>query len=114
MEQSKADILPKLEGVPKLEPAKRDPEASTAAILVSGYNGLVLATLIAVTQLFRGGFRNVVFIGVGEVDAALLKGPEEVKELEHRMIEDLNEYCPFAGDFGLHCELAGGLAPDVV
>jgi len=30
----------------------------------------------------------VVFIGVGEVDAALLKGPEEVHELETRMTED--------------------------
>ena len=114
IEQLEADILPKLYAVPKLEPAKRDPDASTAAILVSGYNGLGLATLIAVTQLFKGDFRNVVFIGVGEVDAALLKGPEEVKELENRMIEDLNEYCQFASDLGLHSELRAGLAPDVV
>ncbi|HYR79430.1 MAG TPA: amino acid transporter, partial [Candidatus Dormibacteraeota bacterium] len=114
IEQLEADILPKLYAVPKLEPAKRDPEASTAAILVSGYNGLGLATLIAVTQLFKGDFRNVVFIGVGEVDAALLKGPEEVKELENRMVEDLNEYCQFASDLGLHSELRAGLAPDVV
>src|SRR5713101_3042882 len=114
IEQLEADILPKLYAVPKLEPAKRDPDASTAAILVSGYNGLGLATLIAVTQLFKGDFRNVVFIGVGEVDAALLKGPEEVKELENRMFEDLNEYCQFASDLGLHSELRAGLAPDVV
>jgi len=114
IEQLEADILPKLYAVPKLEPAKRDPDARTAAILVSGYNGLGLATLIAVTQLFKGDFRNVVFIGVGEVDAALLKGPEEVKELENRMIEDLNEYCQFASDLGLHSELRAGLAPDVV
>ena len=82
IEQLEADILPKLYAVKKQEPAKRDPNAPTAAILVSGYNGLGLATLIAVTQLFKGEFRNVVFIGVGEVDAALLKGPEEVHELE--------------------------------
>src|SRR6202521_4556048 len=58
IEQLEADILPKLYAVPKLEPAKRDPDASTAAILVSGYNGLGLATLIAVTQLFKGDFRK--------------------------------------------------------
>ena len=109
IEQLEADILPKLYAVKKLEPAKRDPDASTAAILVSGYNGLGLATLIAVTQLFKGEFRNVVFIGVGEVDAALLKGPEEVHELETRMAEDLNEYCQFAADLGLHPELRAGL-----
>jgi hypothetical protein len=114
IEQLEADILPKLYAVPKLEPVKRDPNAPTAAILVSGYNGLGLATLISVTQLFKNEFRNVVFIGVGEVDAALLKGPEEVKELENRMVEDLNEYCQFASDLGLHSELRAGLAPDVV
>jgi hypothetical protein len=114
IEQLEADILPKLYALPRLEPTKRDPAAPTAAILVSGYNGLGLATLIAVTQLFKDEFRNVVFIGVGEVDAALLKGPEEVKELENRMIEDLNEYCQFASDLGLHSELRAGLAPDVV
>ena len=114
IEQLEADILPKLYSVAKLEPAKRDPDAPTAAILVSGYNGLGLATLIAVTQLFKAEFRNVVFIGVGEVDAALLKGPEEVQELENRMAEDLNEYCQFAADLGLHPELRAGLAPDVV
>jgi len=49
-----------------------------------------------------------------EVDAALLKGPEEVHELETRMSEDLNEYCQFAADLGMHPELRAGLAPDVV
>src|ERR1700674_3161265 len=87
IEQLEADILPKLYAVKKQEPAKRDPNAPTAAILVSGYNGLGLATLIQVHQLFPGEFRNVVFIGVGEVDAALLKGPEEVHELEKRMTD---------------------------
>jgi amino acid transporter len=114
IEQLEADILPKLYSVKKKEPVKRDPDAPTAAILVSGFNGLGLATLIAVTQLFKEEFRNVVFIGVGEVDAALLKGPEEVKELEERMLEDLNEYCQFASDLGMHPELRAGLAPDVV
>jgi amino acid transporter len=114
IEQLEADILPKLYAAKRHEPAKRDPDAPTAAILVSGYNGLGLATLIAVTQLFKDQFHNVVFIGVGEVDAALLKGPEEVHELETRMSEDLKEYCQFATDLGLHPELRAGLAPDVV
>jgi Amino acid permease len=114
IEQLEADVLPKLYAAKRQEPAKRDPNAPTAAILVSGYNGLGLATLIQVHQLFPGEFRNVVFIGVGEVDAALLKGPEEVHELEKRMTDDLNEYCQFAADLGYHPELRAGLAPDVV
>ena len=59
-----------------------------------------LAHLLArcVEERFDDG--NVVFIGVGEVDAALLKGPEEVHELEKQMTDDLNEYCQFAADLG--------------
>ena len=81
---------------------------------MSGFNGLGLATLLAVTKLFKDEFRNVIFIGVGEVDSALLKGPEEVKALERRMSDDLQEYCQIASDLGLHPELRAGLGPDVV
>jgi amino acid transporter len=114
IEQLEADILPKLYAARKQEPPAYDAAAPTAAILVSGFNGLGLATLLAVTQLFPDEFRNVVFIGVGEVDSALLKGPDEVHALEQRMIDDLNEYCQFASDLGLHPELRAGLGPDVV
>jgi amino acid transporter len=114
IEQLEADILPKLYAAKKIEAAEPDLSAPTAAILVSGFNGLGLATLLAVTQLFKEEFRNVVFIGVGEVDSALLKGPAEVKELEQRIIDDLNEYCQFASDLGLHPELRAGIGPDVV
>jgi amino acid transporter len=114
IEQLEADILPKLYSAKKLEPAARDPEAPTAVLLVNGFNGLGLATLLAVTQLFKDEFRNVVFVGVGEIDSGLLKGPEEVKQLEARMAEDLQEYCQFASDLGMHPELRAGLGPDVV
>jgi amino acid transporter len=114
IEQLEADILPRLYSAKKLPPAERDAAAPTAAILVSGFNGLGLATLLAVTKLFKDEFRNVIFIGVGEVDSALLKGPEEVKALERRMSDDLQEYCQIASDLGLHPELRAGLGPDVV
>ncbi len=114
IEQLEADILPGLYAARKVEPAPRDTEAPTAVLLVNGFNGLGLATLLAVTQLFKDQFRNVIFVGVGEVDSALLKGPEEVKQLEERMAEDLQEYCQFAADLGLHPELRAGLGPDVV
>jgi hypothetical protein len=114
IDQLEAAILPKLYSAKSLEPERRDPGAPTAAILVSGFNGLGLATLLSVTQLFKGEFRNVVFIGVGEVDSGLMSGPEEVQALEQRIQDDLQEYCQFATDLGLHPELKAGLSPDVV
>jgi amino acid transporter len=114
IEQLEAEVLPQLYQIEKRQPAPYDPDAPTAAILVNGFNGLGLASLLTITRLFHDQFRNVVFVSVGEVDSALLKGPEEVKALEERINEDLQEYCRFAGDLGLHPELRSAIGPDVV
>ena len=114
IEQLETEVLPQLYQTEKKAPAPYDPDAPTAAILVNGFNGLGLATLLTITRLFHDQFRNVVFVSVGEVDSALLKGPEEVKALDDRIAEDLQEYCRFAGDLGLHPELRSAIGPDVV
>jgi hypothetical protein len=48
------------------------------------------------------------------VDSALLKGPEEVRQLEQQISDDMLEYCRLASDLGFHAELRTGLGPDVV
>src|SRR5208282_2309762 len=62
---------------------------------------------------FGNQFRNVVFVGVAEVDSGQLKGPEEVQRLEQQVADDLVEYCRFASDLGFYPELRGGIGPDV-
>jgi hypothetical protein len=83
-------------------------------LLVNGFNGLGLATLVKISQLFEDQFPNIVFVSVGEVDSALLKGPEEVQQLEDQVARDMLEYCSLAGDLGFHAELKTGIGPDVV
>ena len=114
IEQLEADILPEIFAAAEKPPAARDPDAPTAVILVSGFNGLGLATLTTIQRLFGNQFRNVVFVGVAEVDSAQLKGPEEVERLEQQVADDLVEYCRFASDLGFYPELRGGIGPDVV
>jgi amino acid transporter len=114
VEQLEADILPEIYAAAAKQPPARDPQAPTAVLLVGGFNGLGLATLTAIPRLFEGQFRNLVFIGVGEVDSALLKGPDEVRELEQSVADDLLEYCRLAADLGFHAELRSAIGPDVV
>jgi amino acid transporter len=114
IEQLEADILPEIFAADEKPPSERDLDAPTAVILVSGFNGLGLATLTTIRRLFGDQFRNVVFLGVAEVDSAQLKGPEEVKRLEQQVADDLVEYCRFAADLGFYPELRAGIAPDVV
>jgi hypothetical protein len=114
IEQLEVDILPEIYAAAEKQPPARDPQAPTAVLLVGGFNGLGLATLTAIPRLFNGQFRNLVFMGVGEVDSALLKGPEEVKALEQSVADDLLEYCRLAADLGFHAELRSAIGPDVV
>ncbi|HJU11022.1 MAG TPA: APC family permease, partial [Candidatus Binataceae bacterium] len=114
VQQLEVDILPEIYAAAEKQAPTRDPQAPTAVLLVGGFNGLGLATLVAIPRLFNGQFRNLVFIGVGEVDSALLKGPEEVKSLEQSVSDDLLEYCRLAADLGFHAELRSAIGPDVV
>jgi K+ transporter len=112
--QLEADILPELFAAKESPPEKYDRTAPTAAILVNGFNGLGLATLLTLRRLFRDQYRNVIFIGVGEVESSRMRGPEEVQQLEQQVADDLSEYCRFATDLGLHSELRVSIGPDVV
>ncbi len=56
-------------------------DAPTAALLVSGYNGLGIHSLLWLMRLFPGYFKNVVFVSVGVLDSANFKGAEETEAL---------------------------------
>jgi amino acid transporter len=114
IEQLEADILPQIFSAASRKPSPRDPAAPTAVLLVNGFNGLGLATLTALARLFDAQFRNVVFVSVGEVDSALLKGPEEIDQLASEVADDLLEYCRLANDLGFHAELRTAVGTDVV
>ena len=114
IEQLEADILPQIYAAAENRPTPRDVNAPTAVLLVNGFSGLGLATLMTIPRLFGGQFHNVIFVSVGEVDSALLKGPEEVEQLERQVADDLLEYCRLGADLGFHTELRTGIGPDIV
>ncbi len=102
-----------------------DPESKTAVILVNGFNGLGLHTLLNVVRLFGNHFKNFVFVQVGVVDAGNFKGVDEIDHLKAKMESDLDCYVRFVskqGYFGkgvcsLGTEVIGevsALAPKIV
>lgn len=114
VEQLEADVLPEIFSAAARIPRERDPEASTAVLLVNGFNGLGLATLTRVGRLFGHEFTNIVFVRVGEIDSALLRGPDEVRQLEQQIADDMLEYCTLAASLGFHAELRTTIGSDVV
>jgi amino acid transporter len=114
VERLEVELVPQLFAADHKPKQEFDPNAPTAVVLVSGFNGLGLATVVSLPRLFGHQFRNVVFVSVGEVDSGLFKSHEEVEALEQSLVDDLEEYCKFASDLGFHSEVRLGLGTDVV
>jgi amino acid transporter len=73
-----------------------DPRAPTAVLLVGGYGGLGVHALLTVQRTFPGFFRNFVFLSVGVVDSASMKGIEEVDRVRLRTQQALEQYVALA------------------
>jgi amino acid transporter len=93
-----AELIP-LEQTPDIgrdEEADLDPTAPTAVVLVGGYSGLGLHTLLRAEQTFTGQFKQVIFISAGIIDSGSFKGADAVEHLREQLTTDLRRYVRFA------------------
>lgn len=95
-------------------PAARDVTKPTAAILVTGYNGLGLHSVLAIPQLFGNHFQNFVFISVGVIDSNKFKGTAELENLKESTEEMLKKYVKFVRQHGRYAEYWYALGTDAV
>jgi amino acid transporter len=93
-------ILTALPTNPSPKPLVLERKKPTAVMLVSGFSGLGIHSLLTVMKLFPRYFHNVVFMSVGVVDSATFQGVEEVDRVRDETEEALKKYV----------ELARGLA----
>ena len=96
------------------EPLSCDPAARTAVVLVNGFNGLGLHTLLNITRLFPGMFRNFVFLHVGVVDAGNFKGVGEIENLRRHIASEAGRYADFMRRKGFYAEAVTEVGIDVV
>jgi amino acid transporter len=78
-----------------------DPGQPAAAILVGGYSGLGVHTLLNAVRFAPGYFKSVIFISVGVVDTGNFKGADAVDGLRDFTEETLKEYITLAQKLGL-------------
>ena len=102
------DNLRRLDGILEALPAGSasgpralDPAAPTAVLLVGGYAGLGIHSLLSVERLFPGYFKNFVFVSVGVIDSARFVNVEAVEEVRDRTAADLRRYVALATGLGL-------------
>jgi amino acid transporter len=106
--------MPKLMASSTAAEIKFDPKAKTAVLLVNGFNGIGLHSLLAIIRMFGGIFKNIVFVEVGVLDAGSFKGVEEVENLQKHVREELDQYVEFVKRNGIYAEGLMSLSPDVV
>ena len=88
--------------------------APTAAIMVSGYNGLGMHVFFSVLRTFPGTFRNFIFLSAGVVDSTVFKGAEEVVNLDADLKKQLLNYEEFAKGHGYYAEARSEVGTEVI
>lgn len=91
-----------------------DPKGKTAIIMVGGYNGLGIHTILAIRRLFGETFKNYVFIQVGLMDAGNFKGVEEIENLQRHVETSLNRYVSYMRRHGHYAEGIARLSLDAL
>jgi hypothetical protein len=73
-------------------------------MLVNGFSGLGVHTVLSVQTLFPHQFKSYLFVSVGVIDSAIFKGQAEIEALEKHTIEDLKKYVEFVKKLGFKAD----------
>lgn len=86
----------------------------TAIVLVNGYNGLGLHTVLGIFRMFPSTFGTLHFVQVGAIDAGTFKGAEELEHLRTQTQASVDQYARLARHLGLKAESTIDLDVDPV
>ncbi len=108
------EILNALPGHPVGEHRQLDAKLPTAVLLVGSYSGLGVHQLLTIQRLFPGHYKNFVFLSVGVIDSATMKGVEEVEQVRRQTEESLRRYVDLARRLGLAADYRMGIGTEAV
>ncbi|MGH9364807.1 MAG: APC family permease, partial [Thermoanaerobaculia bacterium] len=83
-------------------PISRD--QPVAVMLVNGFSGLGIHTVLSVQNLFPRQYQNYLFVSAGVIDSSHFKGASEIEALRKQTVEDLQKYVDFAHRLGFRAE----------
>lgn len=85
----------------------------TAVILVSGYNGFGIHTLLSTATNFHQ-VKNIVFASIAVIDSGSFKGAQEMEALQASVRESLRKYVALARKLGFPADYRMETGTDVV
>lgn len=91
-----------------------DPNVPTAVLLVNGFNGLGVHTLLSTLRFFPGLYKQFIFVSIAVVDSGHFKGREEIQALQTETEEHVNRYVDLARRLGFPAEGVTDIGTEVV
>jgi hypothetical protein len=79
-------------------------DESVAVMLVNGFSGLGVHTVLSIQNLFPRQYKSYLFASAGVIDSSIFKGVAEIEELKKKTVEDLEQYVEFAHRLGFKAE----------
>src|SRR6185369_6217946 len=76
--------------------------------------GMGVHALLTIQKLFPKHFANIVFVSIGVIDAATMKGVQEVERLRDQSAESLKNYVDLAHRLGLAATSRMAVGTDVL
>ncbi|HET9793963.1 MAG TPA: APC family permease [Thermoanaerobaculia bacterium] len=98
----------------QVENEPMDRKAPTAAILVGGFNGIGIHSLLSIQTLFPHHYENYLFVSIGVIDSAKFKGESEIEALRESTEESLRQYVAFARKLGMKADYRFSLGTEAV
>lgn len=86
----------------------------TAIILVNGFNGFGIHTLLSVVRYFPNVFKNYIFLSIAVVDSGMFKGISELNALVETRKKELMKYVTITRRHGFPAEYRVAMGTDVV
>ena len=108
------EIMNALPAHPVGQHGKLDPKVPTAVLLVGAYSGLGIHQLLTIQRLFPGHYKNFVFLSVGVIDSATMKGVAEVEAVREQTEQNLRRYVDLAGRLGLATDYRMSIGTEAV
>ncbi|MCX6645823.1 MAG: APC family permease [bacterium] len=94
--------------------APLDPSLHTAVMLVSGFSILGVHQFLQVHKIFPGQYKNFLFVSVGVIDSASMKGIEEVDRIKKQTEDSLQKYVSLAQKLGYSAGFRMGIGTEAL
>lgn len=90
-----------------------EPSQPTAVLMVGGYGGIGIHSLLSIQRSYAGYYKNVIFVSVAVIDSGSFKGAEEIESLQKGTQASLDKYVKLARCLGWNASarMAAGLDP---